>query len=105
MPHDIDGEAGEVMLERYGASLIGIRNDSASEYSMRSTEKAKLLPGDSNFEERSLSVGNVLLVEVYPRSFDLISSDFTLITASRARAPQELELLWIVSACMLQGYL
>eukprot|EP00945_MAST-04E_sp_MAST-4E-sp1_P005505 g5505.t1 len=87
LPRDIDGEVGEVMLERYGASLVGIRDDGVFDRAAPSSMQAKLLSRDMNGEDRTLDVGNVLLLEVFPRSFDLISSEFTLITAVPGSRP------------------
>ena len=80
LPVDVDGELGEIMLERYGASLVGIREDGVNR---KHGMSSRLLPKTENL----LAVGSVLLVEVFPLSFDLISPDFTLITAVPGSRP------------------
>lgn len=107
LPRTVDA-VGDIVMEMYGAALVSIRDEgprqtvarqrSVSSASTASAPAAsfqgnmgvqqQLLVGGAEENNTNISVGDVLLVEVFPRCVSAMSSqDFTLVTAVPGSRP------------------
>eukprot|EP00949_MAST-11_sp_MAST-11-sp1_P003290 g3290.t1 len=103
MPVGLGGEMSEVLLERYGAALVSARLGGSSQGSRRQAASQRdramsepsiqqaliqIIPSQSNStHQTTLRPGQVLLLEVFPASTQLMAQDFSLITTVPGSRP------------------
>ena len=103
MPVGLGGELSEVLLERYGAALVSARLGGSSQGSRRQAASQRdramsepsiqqalmqIIPSQSNStHQTTLRPGQVLLLEVFPASTQLMAQDFSLITTVPGSRP------------------